>query len=63
MPAGLRTLAHLGMIERGFYSARRGFISLSLPLTDDDVDGFVEALSDVLAQDADLIRSTVSEAT
>ena len=62
LPVGLRTLAHLGLIGRSYYSARRGFISLSLPLNDADVDGFVAALEDVLLQDADLIRSTVAEA-
>lgn len=60
VPAGLRTLAHLGLIRRGYYSARRGFIALSLPLTDADADGFVAALRDTLTQDADLIRSGVA---
>ncbi len=62
VPDGLRTITHLGLIDRGFYSARRGFIALSLPLTERDIDGFVAALGDVLAQYAPLIRSTVAEA-
>lgn len=62
VPAGLRTIAHLGLIEHGFYSARRGFLSLSLPLTDEDVDGFVAALAEVLLRDAELIRETVAAA-
>lgn len=61
-PDGLRTVTHLGLIERGYYSARRGFLSLSLPLTDTDVDGFIAALRDVLAQNAGLIRSGVAGA-
>ncbi|WP_137388686.1 aspartate aminotransferase family protein [Rhodoligotrophos defluvii] len=44
----LRALFHLEMLERGFYMARRGFISLSLPLTDADYDRFAEAFDDVI---------------
>jgi len=36
---------HLGMLERGYSYARRGFVALSLPLTQDDVDGFADALA------------------
>jgi glutamate-1-semialdehyde 2,1-aminomutase len=44
----LRNLLHLELLGRGFYLARRGFIALSLPLTDRDIDGFVSSLADVL---------------
>jgi glutamate-1-semialdehyde 2,1-aminomutase len=44
----LRNLLHLELLCRGFYLARRGFIALSLPLTDTDVDGLVAGLEDVL---------------
>ncbi|WP_342640096.1 aspartate aminotransferase family protein [Rhodoligotrophos ferricapiens] len=44
----LRALFHLEMMERGYYMARRGFISLSLPLTDADYEGFVAAFDDVI---------------
>ncbi len=43
-----RALLHLEMIARGFYFARRGYIALSLPLTDADLDAFVDAMSDVI---------------
>lgn len=43
-----RALFHLEMLDRGFYVARRGFISLSLALSDADYDGFVEAFDDVV---------------
>lgn len=46
--ARMRALFHLEMLERGVYMARRGFISLSLPLTDEDHQGFAEAFDDVL---------------
>ncbi|MEK8034110.1 aminotransferase class III-fold pyridoxal phosphate-dependent enzyme [Ideonella sp. DXS29W] len=36
------------MLEQGFYLARRGFISLSLPLTDADLDAFAEAAGRVI---------------
>lgn len=38
-----RTLLHLHMLERGYSDARRGFIGLSLPLTEADVDGSADA--------------------
>ena len=47
-PAAARSLSHLEMIRRGFYFARRGFISLSLPLEDVDYDEFVDAFADYL---------------
>ncbi len=43
-----RALFHLEMLERGFYLARRGFMSLSLPLTAQDHDAFAEAFDDVI---------------
>lgn len=43
-----RTLLHLAMLRRGYYHAVRGFISLSLPLTDEHYDGFVTAFEEFL---------------
>ncbi|HLS68234.1 MAG TPA: aspartate aminotransferase family protein [Kiloniellales bacterium] len=43
-----RALFHLEMLERGLYLARRGFISLSLPLEQRDYDAFAEAFEDVI---------------
>ncbi len=37
-----------GLLARGFYMAKRGFIALSLAVTDDDLDGFVAAFAEVL---------------
>ena len=48
-PAAARALFHLEMLTRGFYTARRGFIALSLPLTSDDHDALVGAFDDFLA--------------
>ena len=43
-----RELLFLDLLERGWYMARRGFIALSLEITDGDVDGFVAAVRDSL---------------
>ena len=44
----LRGLLHLHVLERGFSYGRRGFIALSLPLDEADVDGFAAAVEDFL---------------
>jgi glutamate-1-semialdehyde 2,1-aminomutase len=45
----LRGLLHLNMLERGFSYGRRGFIALSLPLDDADIEGFAAAVEEFLA--------------
>ena len=47
--AAARALFHLEMLKRGFYVARRGFLALSLPLTEQDCDAFCDAFEDFLA--------------
>lgn len=44
-----RELLFLDLLERGWYMARRGFIALSLEISDSDIDGFVDAVRDCLA--------------
>jgi glutamate-1-semialdehyde 2,1-aminomutase len=46
----LQALLHLHMLEHGYSYARRGFIALSLPLFEDDVDGFASAVEAFLAE-------------
>lgn len=46
--AELRGLLHLYMLERGFSYGRRGFIALSLPLGERDIDGFTAAVEEFL---------------
>jgi glutamate-1-semialdehyde 2,1-aminomutase len=53
----LGDLLHLYLLERGFYIARRGFIALSLALTDDDLTKFVDAVGDFLKQHEHLVAS------
>jgi glutamate-1-semialdehyde 2,1-aminomutase len=38
------TALHLHMLEQGYSYARRGFVALSVPLTESDVDGFAAAV-------------------
>ena len=44
----IKELLFLDLLERGYYIARRGFIALSLAVTDADLDGFVTALDEVV---------------
>ena len=44
-----RELLFLDLLERGYYMAPRGFIALSIEVTDTDVDGFVDAVAASLA--------------
>ena len=45
----VKDLLYFGLLERGVFMARRGFIALSLPFGDAEVGQFVAALEDVLA--------------
>jgi glutamate-1-semialdehyde 2,1-aminomutase len=56
-PLGARALFHLAMMERGYYLARRGFISLSLALAPADFDGFVAAADDYCGRYEGVLRS------
>ena len=47
-PAAARALFHLEMLARGYYLARRGFISLSVVHTQQELDGFADAFADFL---------------
>ena len=49
----LRELLFLDLLEQGWYVARRGFIALSLEITDGDVDAFVRAVEGCLARRSD----------
>jgi glutamate-1-semialdehyde 2,1-aminomutase len=46
----LQALLHLHMLEQGYTYARRGFIALSLPLGEHEIDGFTSAVEVFLAQ-------------
>ena len=55
----LRALMHLELLERGWSYARRGFIALSLPFTETEVDGFAAAVEEFLERHALLVRAVV----
>lgn len=46
--AKLRDLLFFDLVARGYYLARRGMIALALPVGEAEMDGFVEAVSDIL---------------
>jgi glutamate-1-semialdehyde 2,1-aminomutase len=54
----LRALLHLHLLERGYSYARRGFVALSLPLDEADVDGFAGAVESFLAEHAALVHAS-----
>ena len=56
-PPAMRKLFHLAMIEAGFYVARRGFMSLSLAMTEDHHDAFASAFEDYLRLHAPLLAA------
>jgi glutamate-1-semialdehyde 2,1-aminomutase len=55
VPPTARKLLHLEMNLRGIYLARRGFMSLSLPLTEQDHDALVTAFEDFLDEYAGVL--------
>ena len=44
----LRALLHLHLLEHGYSYARRGFVALSLPLAEPEIDGFAAAVEEFL---------------
>lgn len=44
----VREILFLDLLERGYYPARRGFIALTVAVSDEDLDGFVAAMEDVI---------------
>jgi glutamate-1-semialdehyde 2,1-aminomutase len=50
-----KELVFLDLLERGYYMARRGFIALSLMVSDADLDSFVAAVKDVVGEREDVL--------
>ena len=57
---GLLKLFHLDLIERGIYAARRGLITTSLTMTEDDLHQLTTAIAAIIEDRAKLIRATKS---
>jgi glutamate-1-semialdehyde 2,1-aminomutase len=47
--AAQRALMHLDLLERGYSYARRGFVALSVPIGESDVDGFANSIESHLS--------------
>jgi glutamate-1-semialdehyde 2,1-aminomutase len=60
MGAALK-LYHLDMIAAGQYLARRGFIALSLPMRETDIDRFVTATEEFLSTRMPVLRSAFAQ--
>lgn len=56
----LQKLLHLDLIAQGQYMARRGFISLSLPMTEADIARFAAAFEEFLAVRGALVNAAVA---
>jgi glutamate-1-semialdehyde 2,1-aminomutase len=57
--AELQKLLHLDLIEHGQYMARRGFISLSLPMGEPEFAGFAAAIEEFLTVRGAVVRAAV----
>ena len=60
VPIAARKLLHLDMMLRGFYIARRGFLSLCLPLTETDYAGFCGAFDAFLGENAAVLIEAIA---
>lgn len=54
----LKELFFLDMLEQGFYMARRGFIALSLEITDTEIEDFLASVETFLEQRQSLLVET-----
>jgi glutamate-1-semialdehyde 2,1-aminomutase len=50
----LKQLLFLDLLEAGYYIAARGYLALSLAVTDEQLDGFADAVGAILTERADL---------
>src|SRR5262249_47860458 len=55
-----RALLHLELMLRGYYMARRGYVTLSLPLGEAEYDGFVAAMAGVIDEDGGVLSDSLS---
>ena len=57
----LRQLLHLDLIDKGFYTTRRGYMALSLVIAEPDCAGLVEAVDDFLSHHGHLLDAKPAE--
>ena len=53
----LRQLLHLDLIDKGFYTTRRGYMALSLAIAEADRAGLIEAVDDFLTHHGHLLET------
>ena len=58
----LRQLLHLYLIDKGFFTTRRGYMALSLLITEADCAGLVDAIDDFLAHHGHLLDAVPENA-
>ena len=51
----LRQLLHLDLIDKGFFTARRGYMAPSLAIAETDCDGLIEAVDEFLTHHGHLL--------
>ena len=51
----LRQLLHLDLIDKGFFTARRGYMAPSLAIAETDCDGLIEAVDEFLTHQGHLL--------
>jgi glutamate-1-semialdehyde 2,1-aminomutase len=54
----IKDLIYFGLLERGVFMARRGFVALSLPFGDAELELFVATLDEVLRAYAEVLPAT-----
>ena len=55
----VRQLLFLDLLERGYYIAERGFIALSMEITDQDLSGFIKAMEEIIEARKAVLQSGV----
>lgn len=56
----LKTLLHLDLLARGYYISRRGYATLSLVTSDDQIEGFSQAIEEFLTVRSPLIEEALA---
>lgn len=56
------SIFHLFLLDRGYYIARRGFVALSLALSEEDLNGFVEVVRGFISSYRNLLITASPEA-
>jgi len=59
-PNGVRELLFFHLVKHGYYTAKRGFVAMCLPLTDAQLGGFVDAVDEFAHRYGDLINAAVA---